>query len=57
MFPIYSTKNAFPLDQEEELRPDMYKFCFVWLKGQHFRHTRERAGGWWKEKTNNKQVP
>lgn len=52
MFPIYSIKNTFTLDQEEELKLDMHKFSFVWLKRQHIRHTRERVGGGGEKKTN-----
>lgn len=54
MVPIYSIKKEFLLDQGEELKPDMYRFSFVWLKGQHIPHTRERAGGGEKRQITNK---
>lgn len=54
MFPVYSIKNTFTPDQEEELKPDMHKFSFVWLKGQHIRHI---TCWWWKKNPKQKKVP
>lgn len=52
MFPVYSIKKTFTPDQEQELKPDMHKFSFVWLKGQHIRHT---TCWWWKKNPKQKK--
>lgn len=50
MFPVYSLKNTFMFNQEEQLKPDMHKSGFAWLK-KHIRPTSECSGGG-KKKTN-----